>query len=96
MKIYIDKEYKCYPRDDGTLREIDVKFFDDKCKVFIEGYRYIPNGETWIRKDGIEFDGEMISPWKPYDQLALAQEAYEEAEEITKIITGEVSINDEG
>lgn len=95
MKIYIDTEFKCHTKNDGTMREIETNFFIDKCKAYIEGYRFVPDGETWIREDGKEFHGLMISPWKNYCGLLTVQEAYEEAEIITKIITGEVSINDE-
>lgn len=77
MKIYIDNDYKCHVSNDGTMREFDVPFFDGKCDTFIEGYRYVPSGETWVREDGEAFKGEMISPWKPYDQLYKAQLEYE-------------------
>ena len=54
-------------------------FFADKCTTFIEGYRLKPEGETWIREDGSVFSGgEMISPWKPYNELAAAQAQYEQ------------------
>lgn len=76
MKIYIDSEYICHTSDDGTMREFDVPYFDGKCAEFIEGYRYVPSGERWTR-NGVEFSGEMISPWKPYNELANAQAEYE-------------------
>lgn len=77
MKVYIDSEYKCHVSDDGNMREFDVPFFDGKCQTFIEGYRYVPTGETWEREDGEMFNGEMISPWKDYSELYLAQLEYE-------------------
>lgn len=80
MKIYIDNEYKCHVSDDGTMREFDVPFFDGKCQAFIEGYRYVPSGECWVKPNGTFFRGEMISPWMDYSILAAAQAAYEEAE----------------
>lgn len=75
MKIYIDNNYKCHVTDDGTRRAFDVPFFDGKCPEFIEGYRYVPSGETWTRADGEVFAGEMIAPWKDYAQLAAIQAA---------------------
>ena len=60
-RIYIDNDYKCHPSNDGTMREFDVPFLDGKCDAYIKGTRYVPPGETWIRSDGIEFRGEMIS-----------------------------------
>lgn len=95
MKIYIDEDYKCSLHHDIEKREIETEVFNGKCKTYIEGFRFIPKGEMWIREDGTEFHGEMIAPWKPYELLAMAQEAYDEANEITKIITGEVAANDE-
>lgn len=79
MQIYIDSDYKCYtePADDRTAVETDA--FNGKCKALIEGYRYVPEGETWIREDGESFDGEMVTPWKDIYTLELAQSAYEES-----------------
>ncbi|MBQ2896393.1 MAG: hypothetical protein IJE26_06760 [Oscillospiraceae bacterium] len=77
MKIYIDNDYKCHVADDGTMTAMECSFFDDKCDEFIEGYRYVPEGETWTRSDGVGFHGEMISPWKPYNELDAAQREYE-------------------
>lgn len=78
MKVFIDNEYKCHSTNDGTLREIETDFFDGKCKRFIEGYRFVPAGETWVREDGLEFTGEMIAPWKNYDMLVALQAQYDE------------------
>lgn len=78
MKIYIDTDCRCHTSDDGTMREFEVPFFDSKCTAFIEGYRYVPFGETWTRSDGVEFTGEMVAPWKDYNILAAYQQQYEE------------------
>ena len=75
MTIYIDNDYKCHVTDDGTRRAFDVPFFDSKCAEFVEGYRYVPDSETWTRADGKTFTGEMIAPWKDYTQLAKIQAA---------------------
>lgn len=77
MKIYIDSEFKCHVANDGTLTVVETDFFNNKCDTFIEGYRFIPSGESWERSDGVVFHGEMISPWKPYDELDAAQRKYE-------------------
>lgn len=76
MKVYIDSEFKCHVSPGEGLREVEVSFFDNKCNEFVEGYRYIPSGSVWIREDGVEFAGEMISPWKDYNELAMAQLDY--------------------
>lgn len=75
MTIYIDNDYKCHLSDDGTRRAFELPFFDSKCAEFVEGYRYVPSGETWTRADGQVFAGEMISPCKNYSQLAAIQTA---------------------
>lgn len=78
MKIYIDKDFKCYSSNhDESLREYEVPQFDGKCDTYIEGYRYIPSGESWERSDGFTFKGEMIAPWKDYIELDEVQREYE-------------------
>ena len=76
--IYIDSEYKCHTTNsDGTFREVETDFFDGKCDAFIEGYRFVPSGESWTRSDGVVFTGEMVAPWKDYNELDAAQREYE-------------------
>lgn len=75
--IYIDSDYKCHITNDGTMTAVETNFFDGKCDAFIEGYRFVPFGESWTRNDGEVFDGEMISPWKDYAELDAAQREYE-------------------
>lgn len=75
--IYIDHDYKCHTSNNGTMREVQTDFFDGKCQTFLEGYRFVPSGESWTRSDGTVFQGEMVSPWKPYNELAAAQAQYE-------------------
>lgn len=76
--IYLDIDFKCHLENDGTMTAVETNFFDGKCKTFIEGYRYVPVGETWTRADGTEFPGEMISPWREYALLEEFQQQYEE------------------
>ena len=73
MKIYIDKECKCHTTPKEELREFDVPRFDGMCEEFIEGFRFIPEGELWTRSDGVVFKGKMLTPWKPYSELDSAQ-----------------------
>ncbi len=78
MKVYIDSEFKCHTTNTGgTFREVESDIFDGKCASFIEGYRLIPAGESWEREDGVVFQGEMIAPWKNYNELDLVQREYE-------------------
>lgn len=76
MKVYIDSNFKCHVAQQEGYTEVEVSFFDNKCDEFVEGYRFVPSGSTWIREDGVEFVGEMVSPWKDYNELAMAQLAY--------------------
>lgn len=79
MTIYLDYDFRCYVEDDGTMTPYETDVFDGKCKTFIEGYRLVPEGETWTREDGAEFAGLMVAPWMDYRILAGAQAGYEES-----------------
>ena len=81
MTIYIDSDYKCYVSAAEGRRAIETNEFDGKCKAFIEGYRFIPEGERWVKPNGVFFTGEMMAPWKDYDYLQAAQEAYEQGQD---------------
>ena len=76
-KIYIDSDFRCHITNDGTMTAVETDFFDGKCDAYIEGYRFVPDGETWTRSDGVVFHGEMIAPWKPYEVLAAYQAQHE-------------------
>ena len=75
--IYIDSDFKCHLTDDGTRTAVETDFFDGICDTMLEGYRFVPAGQSWTREDGEVFDGEMIAPWKPWDELDEAQREYE-------------------
>ena len=78
MKIvYIDSDFKCHVTNDGTMTVVETDAFDGKCDAFIEGYRLVPSGESWTRSDGVVFTGEMLAPWKDYNELDAAQRQYE-------------------
>lgn len=66
MTIYLDSEFICHLTDDGTMTAIETDDFDGQTDAFIEGYRYVPEGETWTRSDGVQFKGLMIAPAKNY------------------------------
>lgn len=77
MIIYLDSNFKCHITNNGALTPVETKAFDGKCDAYIEGYRFVPGGKTWVREDGMEFSGEMIAPWKPWQELDEAQREYE-------------------
>ena len=77
MTIYIDTDYKCHTTPGTGLTAVETDAFTDKCPAYIEGYRFVPSGSIWTRSDGAVFQGEMMSPWKPWDELDAAQREYE-------------------
>ena len=76
-KIYLDADWKCHISGDDTMTAVETAAFDGKCDAYIEGYRFVPSGQVWVREDGAIFAGEMIAPWKPWDELDKAQREYE-------------------
>lgn len=75
--IYIDADYKCYTAPAEGRRAVKTDEFGGKCTAYIDGYRFVPAGEIWVRADGTAFSGEMIAPLKPWEELDAAQRAYE-------------------
>lgn len=89
MIIYLDSEFICHLTDDGTMRAVETDVFDGKADAFIQGYRYVPEGEVWTRTDGVMFHGLMIAPAKNYDRImtdvAISYLTDEEAETVTAL-----------
>lgn len=75
--VYLDTDFKCYVTFGEGRTQVETDAFDGKCDAYIEGYRFIPSGQTWTRADGTVFVGEMIAPWKSWDELDAAQREYE-------------------
>ena len=75
MTIYIDDDYKCYVSEADGRRAVETNYFDGKCTEWIESYRYVPAGETWVRGDGEVFT-DMTAPWKDMANAYAAQAAY--------------------
>lgn len=78
---YLDTDFRAHVEQNeaGTLTawEDETGFFDGKCQTFVEGYRVVPEGETWVREDGETFRGLMIAPYKSFATLKAAQTEYE-------------------
>lgn len=81
MKIYIDSDYKCHTSPGEGLTAIETDAFEGKCSRYIEGYRFVPAGESWTREDEQVFAGEMVAPWRDYGILAELQAVYEEEQD---------------
>ncbi len=75
--IYLDSDFKCHISGDDTMTAVETAAFDGKCDTYIEGYRFVPSGQVWVREDGAVFAGEMVAPWKPWGELEEAQREYE-------------------
>ena len=76
MTIYIDSDYKCYVSDAEGRRAVETDSFDGKCEEWIESFRFVPVGETWVNPNGEMFRGEMVSPLKDLGEAYAAQAAY--------------------
>ena len=77
MTIYIDKDFRCFAEPGEGMEAVQTGFFDGKAPGYIEGYRFVPAGESWTREDGVVFQGEMVAPWKPWEELDAVQRKYE-------------------
>ena len=62
VKIYLDANFLCHITDTGSLTPVETTAFDGKCHRYIEGCRFVPAGQSWMREDGVVFAGEMVSP----------------------------------
>lgn len=76
-KVYIDQDFKCHTQRVAESMEIETGVFDGKCEAYIEGYRFVPKGESWTREDGESFEGEMLAPWRDSRELDGLQREYE-------------------
>lgn len=79
--IYIDRDFKCHltPSDSETYVEMETDAFDNFAPEVVEGYRFVPDGESWTREDGAVFAGEMVAPWRDSQELDAIQHEYERA-----------------
>jgi hypothetical protein len=69
MIIYLDSDFRCYTDYADGRQTVETDFFDGKSREYIEGYRYVPDGQTWTRSDGTQFTGLMVAPAIDYKQI---------------------------
>lgn len=94
--VYLDPiSFECYTEQNADCTRIpyETEIFNGKCNEFIRGYRVIPKGYSMTRSDGVVFTGEMVTPRRPYGELAAAQAQYErerlaDAENALSILLG--------
>lgn len=77
MKIYLDSNYMCHLNPDKGIIEAENDFFDGKCALFIENYRFVPFGYSWKRPDGIILYGEILTPVNDCGIPLKVQQQYE-------------------
>lgn len=79
MKVFIDVDYKCHAKNPhGTYKEVEApELFNGKCSTYIEGWRFIPEGETWKHSDGRVFHGEALTALRDTALLDEFQRQYE-------------------
>lgn len=85
MIVYIDSDYRCHATGGEGLTPVESSFFDNKCQEFIECYRFVPSGSTWVREDGAEFKGEMIAPCVDNTGIIETQLNYEMSDAISAL-----------
>lgn len=76
MKIYLDSDFRCHLTG-GGMRMIETDEFDGKCAAYVEGYRFVPDGESWVRKDGVIFRGKLVMAVEDYELLKRFQFQHE-------------------
>lgn len=87
MTIYLNSDFVCHLENADGRQAVETDIFDGKEKAYIEGYRFIPEGQTWMRADGVVFRGVMIAPAKDYNRImvdvAIGYLPDEQAENVT-------------
>lgn len=75
--IYIDSEFKCHVSPGSDYTALELEDFNGKCDQYIEGFRFVPAGNEWVRDDGATFRGPMLSPFIDTRLLEAFQFQYE-------------------
>ena len=78
MILYLDSDYLCHMEPAVGRTAVQTDAFNGKCKTYIEGFRFVPSGQSWTRSDGKVFHGEMIAPAVNYSVLVEAQRNYDD------------------
>ena len=76
--VYLDLEFRCHVTNAPGRTAYETEDFEGCCDAFIEGFRLIPEGESWTKPDGMVLQGEMTIPAVPFDALLQRQAQYEE------------------
>lgn len=60
MTVYLDSDFRCHAEPAAGRVPFATGFFNGR-EELIERYRAVPEGESWVRADGVVFQGEMIT-----------------------------------
>lgn len=75
--IYIDSNFRCHILDDGTMTPVETDVFDAMPNPVIECYRFVLNGHSYTKPNGVTVRGEFIQPFVTEKELDDAQRQYE-------------------
>lgn len=78
MTVYIDKDFKCHATPSDGMVAVETEYFNGKCAALVECYRFVPEGNVWVRADGEVFAGEMVAPHKDISAALAVQAAYDD------------------
>lgn len=76
--IYIDSNFRCHIVNDGTMTLVETDVFDAMPNPVIECYRFVPNGHSHTKPNGVTVRGEFIQPFVTEKELDAAQREYEQ------------------
>ena len=79
MTVHIDGDFKCHTAPAADRTPYETEFFDGQ-DVVVEEYRIVPEGQVWVRDDGVIFYGTMVTKVLPglsplEETLAILEEA---------------------
>lgn len=77
MKVYLDNDFIAHFDNIEGYIEAEDSFFDYICPENFNCYRFIPDGQSWIRKDGKVFYGKAICLISPSNEATRRQRDYE-------------------
>ena len=71
--LFVDSEFKVYVNDGEGRTAIETDAFDGLCDELIECHRYVPQGKSFTKDNGITVYGIFIQPYKDTAEAEIAQ-----------------------
>lgn len=75
MVVYIDSAYKCHVKPVSGAFAVETDLFNGKCEEYICGYRYVPEGHTFVDEKGVTRRGAVMYPIENLGVLERIQKA---------------------